>query len=64
MNKPLRVLKMAGIFFVSGAVTVAFLMFLGWLAYTIYLLFGAAVLYLALIFGCCVIGALLVEERF
>jgi hypothetical protein len=64
MTKLLRILKMAGVFFVSGAVTVAAIILLGWLAYTIHIHFGAAVFYLALIFGICIIGATIAEEMY
>ena len=64
MTKPLLILKMAVVFFVSGAVTVAAIILLGWLAYTIYLHFGASVFYLALIFGICIIGATIAEEMY
>lgn len=60
MTKFLRISKMSGVFFLS---TLAVLL-LGSLVYFVYQQFGAIVVTLGLLFGACILGAIMAEELY
>ena len=62
MSKLLRIPKMAGLFFVSGVVTVTAIVLLGSLLHIIYLKLGAIALAISLLLGICLVAAILIEE--